>query len=69
MPDIQGSMHLARPEQGGVPLAIGQIDPSRGYVHVLDDASLEIVMSELDTISDFVAYLSEKERLIVSGRL
>ncbi len=52
-----------------MPFAIGQIDPSKGFVHVLDDTSLEIVMSTLDTISDFVSYLSKKEALILDGRL
>ena len=69
VPDIVGAMHTARPEDGGQPFAIGQIDPARGYVHVLDDASLDIVMAELDTVSDFVVYLSEKERLILNGGL
>jgi hypothetical protein len=46
---------------GRVPLKYG--DLGRGFVHVLDDVSFEIVLSELDTISDFVEYLSAKERL------
>jgi hypothetical protein len=69
IPDIVGAEHVARPEDGGRRFAIGQVDPARGYVHVLDDASLDTVMAELDTVSDFVAYLSEKERLILEGRL
>ena len=68
-PDIVGPMHYASPDEGGVPFAIGQIIPALGFVHVLDDASLEIVMNELDTISDFVSYLANKERLILGGEL
>jgi hypothetical protein len=68
-PDIVGPMHYASPDEGGAPFTIGQIDPVSGFVHVLDDASLEIVMNELDTISDFVSYLSDKERLVLSGKL
>jgi hypothetical protein len=48
---------------------IGQLDPGRGYVHVFDDTSLDVVMSTLDTVSDFVEYLTKKERFILSGRL
>jgi len=48
---------------------IGQIDPTRGYVHVLDDVSLDVLMSTLDTVHDFVDYLAAKERFVLSGRL
>lgn len=53
-----GDAHLNRP------FTIGQIDPRRGYVHVFDDTTLEIVMNTLDTISDFTAYLMKKETLL-----
>ena len=43
---------------------IGQIDPAKGFVHVFDDASLETVMGTLDTITDFVQYLTKKERFM-----
>jgi hypothetical protein len=36
---------------------------------VLDDASLGIVLSTLDTITDFVGYLERKERFLKSGKL
>jgi hypothetical protein len=67
-PDIVGNMHFSLESQG-MPFAIGQIDPHRGYVHVLNDSSLEIVMSTLDTVTDFVSYLTKKERFVMSGRL
>lgn len=38
-------------------------------VHVLDEASLEIVLRELDTISDFVSYLNWKSAIIADGLL
>ncbi len=34
-----------------MPFAVGQVDPAIGFMHVLDDTSLEIVMSTLDTIT------------------
>src|SRR5512146_3000057 len=37
--------------EGGaaMPFVIGDLDPSQGFVHVLDDTSLDIVLSTLDT--------------------
>lgn len=52
-----------------MPFTIGDIDPAKGFVHVFDDTSLEVVMSTLDTIADFVKYLTLKEDFIRSGRL
>ncbi|KPA09945.1 hypothetical protein MHK_009852 [Candidatus Magnetomorum sp. HK-1] len=43
-------------------------DLGNGFVHVFDDISLNIVMIELNTISDFVNYLLAKENLYTSGR-
>lgn len=46
------------------PFTVGILDASKGYVHVLDDVSLDIVLKTLDTVSDFVTYLEKKEALI-----
>jgi hypothetical protein len=51
------------------PFCIGQLDPSKGYVHVLDDVALNVLMNARDTISDFVDYLSKKDALVTSGKL
>jgi len=40
-----GDAHL------NMPFTIGQINPDKGYVHVFDDTTLDIVMNTLDTIS------------------
>jgi len=56
-----GEQHLTEP------FVIGRLDATEGYVHVLDDTSLDVVMKHLDTISDFVAYLTKKERLLTGG--
>jgi SEC-C motif len=45
------------------PFVIGDLDPQRSFVHVFDDATLDFVMSTLDTTPDFIRYLREKERL------
>jgi hypothetical protein len=80
-PDIIGDGHLLharaspelpKPNDDGLaagPFMIGQIDPDQGYVHVLDDVSLDVLMSNLDTVQDFVNYLVAKERFALSGRL
>lgn len=65
--EIIGKDHLRKIEDGGMPFAVGQVDPKRGYVHIFDDTSLDIVMTTLDTISDFAAYLEKKEKLL--GRM
>jgi hypothetical protein len=52
-----------------VPFTIGDLDPQRSFVHVLDDASLDIILGTLDTISDFTAYVQKKEQLLRSATL
>lgn len=58
---------VALGSQGKVPLTFG--DFGNGFVHVFDENSLQILMTELDTISDFVGYLVEKESFYRQGKL
>jgi hypothetical protein len=58
-----GEAHLS-----ATPFTIGQVDPAQGYVHVFDDTTLDIVMSTLDTITDFTEYLTKKERFLTGGK-
>ena len=51
--------------RGNVPLKWG--DLGNGFVHVLDEHSLVETFRELDTINDFVTYLSAVESLIDRG--
>lgn len=67
-PTVGGAGPLPDASAGTTPFTIGHVDPAKGFVHVLDDASLEMVMSSLDTVTDFVSYLRRKEDLILSGR-
>lgn len=41
-------------------------EPNKTFVHVFDDFSFPFVIKELDTLTDFVRYLEEKERFIRS---
>ena len=53
-------------ELSSVPFTVGDLDPSRTFVHVLTESTLNILLQTLDTISDFVSYLERKEDLIRS---
>lgn len=54
-------------EVSSSPFTVGDLDPSRTFVHVLTESTLDILLQTLDTISDFVSYLERKENLIRSG--
>lgn len=43
------------------PFQIGWVLPNRRFVHILDETTLDVVLQELDTISDFVTYLRKKQ--------
>jgi len=60
---LVGEAHL------NMPFTIGQIDPAKGYVHVFDDTTLDIVMSTLDTITDFTVYLTKKEQFLTGNKI
>ena len=51
--------------RGKVPLKWG--DLGHGFVHLLDELSLNAAFSELTTITDFVRYLSAVERIFERG--
>jgi hypothetical protein len=48
-----------------VPIYFGEF--GNGFVHVFDEYSLDIIIKTLDTITDFIEYLNEKEFLAISG--
>ncbi len=58
---VTGDAHTTRP------FTVGNVAPVKGFVHIFDDTTLNIVMKTLDTITDFTAYLTSKERFLVSG--
>lgn len=51
------------------PFVVGDLDPTRGFVHVFDDTTLDVVLNSLDTVADFTAYLIRKEDLLRSGKV
>lgn len=68
-PAIQRNEHWSGSSSKFEPFAVGDVDPSGTFVHVISGAALEIVMKELDTIRDFVDYLEKKATFIRSGYL
>ena len=55
--------------EGRHPFVVGDLNEKKTFVHVFDAETLDRVLSELGTISDFVHYLSEKVAAIRSGKL
>jgi hypothetical protein len=65
--DLIGKDHYGDPSTCQ-PFTVGWLDTGRNFVHVLDDASLHILLTARDTITDFVAYLRAKEELLSDFR-
>lgn len=49
------------------PFTIGRLQKERNWIHIFDEAALQRVLSELDTISDFLGYLEAKSKLLQEG--
>jgi hypothetical protein len=65
-PEIAGAAHVG---SSCTPFHIGEIEPKKTFVHVLDDVTLDTVLGQLDTITDLISYLRCKEDFIRSGKL
>lgn len=68
-PALKGEDHTNTGAQGFKPFAIGDVQPDGGFVHVFNEPALDLLASELDTVTDFTRYLTRRERIIRSGRL
>lgn len=66
-PSIVGEQHF-EPQAAVQPFTVGALDSLRGVVHVMDDATLDVVLATVDTVSDLANYLEAKEHLMTSGR-
>ena len=64
----RGSLALSSSVEGdahfGTPFVIGLPEPKKHFVHVFDDVSIELLLSELDTAADFLDYLRKRETLL-----
>ncbi len=65
-PGIVGQAHTGADCK---PFYVGEIDPKNAFLHVFDEVTLDVILRELDTISDFIRYLRRKEIFIRSGKL
>ncbi|WP_299884901.1 hypothetical protein [uncultured Ruegeria sp.] len=68
-PAIKGDAHAPKGSEPCQPFFIGDVDPDGPFVHVFDRRGLDLVMSELDTVSDFVRYLNHRADAIRSGKV
>jgi len=66
---LKGAEHVKPDAAAYMPFAIGDADPEGPFVHVFDKAGLDLVLTELDTISDFTRYLRERAEFIRGGHV
>jgi hypothetical protein len=60
---------LSKEDVLNYPFFVTDFAPEKTFVHVLDDYTLDLLMEELDTVTDFLHYLQEKESAIRNGGL
>jgi hypothetical protein len=68
-PSVKGTDHTNPDPRVKPPFGIGDVNPEGSFVHVFDDQALDILMRELDTVTDFTDYLARRECFIRSGHL
>jgi hypothetical protein len=66
---LKGDAHINVSAEGFIPFAFGDVDPDGPFVHIFDETALDIVLRELDTITDFVRYLNQREAAIRGDRI
>lgn len=49
-----------------LPFTVGDLEPRKNFIHILDDESLLTVIRHRDTITDFIQYLEKREQLFRS---
>lgn len=72
-PSLSGQFSLLRIDtsvkEDGSPFCIGSYESKGCFVHVFDDRALEIVLDSLDTVTDFLGYLKDREELFCMNGL
>lgn len=63
------NMVLRGPAAHVAPFSVGDLDPRRTFVHVLDDESLVALLRSRDTVTDLLAYLDKREKLLRGSML
>ena len=54
---------------GRMPFAIGDLNPGGMFIHAFDDVSIRMLLTHLNTISDFTQYLNKRAEYLRSGQL
>lgn len=49
-----------------IPFTTGPLDPNKEFVHVFDELSLEVLMSEMSTVKDFIDYISARKAFLLN---
>ncbi len=49
-----------------LPFTTGPLNPSKEFVHVFDEISLEVLMHEMSTVKDFVDYLEARKAFLLN---
>jgi hypothetical protein len=67
--DLQGRAHTDPRDPQYRPFCFGDVDPKGPFVHVFDETALDLVLREMDTVADFVRYLTERAGAIREQRV
>lgn len=62
-----GSLILNTMVGAELPFTVGREGPTDGFVHVFDEATLGLILTNLDTLPEFGDYIIAKERLLLDG--
>lgn len=66
---LKYSYHLDESEIQKRPFTIGDVNPDKTFINVIDEVGLSLLLSELATPADFINYLQCKEAAIRGGNL
>lgn len=66
--DIRDDDHINPDADTYQKFCVGDVNSSGSFLHVFDAGNIQLLLSELNTISDFVEYLSSRERFLRSGK-
>ncbi|WP_368417193.1 hypothetical protein [Falsiroseomonas sp.] len=69
MPKLRCAAHMDKTAKHYAPFRIGDVNPDGPFIHVMDETTLDVLLSELDTITDLTTYLDKKAKFVRSGRL
>ena len=68
-PGIRSAQHWQNNRDNVKPFVVGDVDPLSSFVHVFGEVGMDVLMYELNTISDFAGYLEKRANFIRSGQL